>query len=106
MAKYLFQASYTTDGVKGLLKEGGTARRAAVDAMANSLGGSIESYYYAFGDHDLYIIADLADNASAAAIALTVGATGAAKVSTTVLLTSADVDAASQKMPAYRAPGR
>ncbi len=105
MAKYLFQASYTADGVKGLLKEGGSARRTAVEALATSMGGSIESYYYAFGKHDLYVIADVADHASAAAIALTVGASGAANVTTTVLLTTAEVDAAAKKSPTYRAPG-
>jgi len=105
MAKYLFQASYTADGVKGLLKEGGSARRTAVEALATSMGGTIESYYYAFGKHDLYIIADVADHASAAAIALTVGASGAANVTTTVLLTTAEVDAAAKKSPTYRAPG-
>ncbi len=106
MAKYLFQASYSVEGVKGLIKEGGTARRAAVDALASSLGGTIESYYYAFGKHDLYIVADMADNASAAAIALTVGAAGAASVTTTVLLSPADVDAAAKMSPSYRAPGQ
>ena len=105
MAKYLFQASYTADGVKGLLKEGGSARRTAVEALATSMGGSIESYYYAFGKHDLYVIADVADHASAAAIALTVGASGAANVTTTVLLTTAEVDAAAKKSPTYIAPG-
>ena len=105
MAKYLFQASYTADAVKGLLKEGGSARRTAVEALATSMGGSIESYYYAFGKHDLYVIADVADHASAAAIALTVGASGAANVTTTVLLTTAEVDAAAKKSPTYRAPG-
>jgi uncharacterized protein with GYD domain len=106
MAKYLFQASYTADGVKGVLSEGGTARRAAVEEMAASMGGTIESFYYAFGNHDLYIIVDAADHAAAAAIALTVGASGAAKVTTTVLLSPADVDAAVKKSPAYRAPGK
>lgn len=106
MAKYLFQASYTADGVKGVLSEGGTARRAAVEEMAASMGGTIESFYYAFGKHDLYIIVDAADHADAAAIALTVGASGAANVTTTVLLSPADVDAAVKKSPVYRAPGQ
>jgi uncharacterized protein with GYD domain len=105
MAKYLFQANYTQDGVKGLLKEGGTARRAAVEKAIKSLGGSVEAFYYAFGDSDLYIIADAPDHASVAALSLLVAASGVATVKTTVLLAPEEIDEAAKKHPAYRAPG-
>lgn len=106
MPKYLVQANYVGDGIKGLMKEGGTGRRAAVEKLLGSVGGKLESFYYAFGGTDLFIVADLPDNVSAAALSLTVNASGAATSRITVLLTAEDVDAASKKSPSYRAPGR
>jgi len=106
MSKYLFQANYVGEGVKGLLKEGGSSRRAAVEKAAQSMGGKVEGFYYAFGDVDAYIIVDLPDNATAAAVALTVNASGAAVVKTTVLLTPEELDMAAKKTPSYRAPGK
>lgn len=105
MAKYMFIASYTADGVKGLLKEGGTGRRAAIEKLAQSIGGSLESLYYAFGSDDVYVLCDLPDNEAAASVALTVGASGAVALRTIVLLTPEEVDSATKKSPAYRAPG-
>ena len=105
MAKYLIEANYVGDGVKGLLKEGGTSRRAAVDKLMASVGGKVESFYYAFGDRDAYVIVDAPDNVTAAAIALTVAATGAVNIQTRVLMTPEEVDEATKKSPAYRAPG-
>ena len=67
MPKYLFSGSYTTEGIKGLLKEGGSARRDAVKKLIESLGGTIESLYFAFGGDDFFIIADVPDNVKAAA---------------------------------------
>jgi uncharacterized protein with GYD domain len=106
MPKYLVQANYVGEGVKGLLKEGGTSRRAAAEKLIKSLGGTMEAFYYAFGETDAYIIADLPDNASMAAIALTVGASGAVTVKTTVLMTPEEVDVAAKKTPTYRPPGQ
>lgn len=106
MPKYLIEASYTTEGVKGLLKEGGTGRRAAVEKLADSVGGRVEAVYYAFGDTDVYVIVDMPDNASAAAVALTVGASGAVALKTVVLMTPEEVDAATKKSPSYRPPGQ
>jgi uncharacterized protein with GYD domain len=77
MPKYLVSANYAGEGIKGLLKEGGSSRKAAVEKLAGSLGGSVESMYYAFGESDLYVIADMPDNASMAALALVVGSSGA-----------------------------
>ena len=106
MPKYLVQANYVGEGVKGLLKEGGTSQRAAAEKLVKSLGGTLEAFYYAFGETDAYVIADLPDNASMAAIALTVSASGAATVKTTVLMTPEDIDEAAKKTPSYRPPGQ
>ena len=106
MAKYLFEGKYVGEGVKGLLSEGGSRRRTSLEQLAGSLGGNVESLYYAFGDTDIYVIADMPDNASAAALALVAEASGAVAVSTTVLLTPEEVDEAVKKTPTYRPPGQ
>ena len=105
MPKFLIEASYSTDGVKGVQSAGGTSRSEAVAQVAESVGGSLESFYFAFGDSDAYVVVDLPDNESAAAVALTVNATGAATVKTVVLLTPAEVDAAAKRSVDYRPPG-
>ena len=105
MARYLFEAKYTVEGTKGLLHEGGTGRRAAIDKMFRGLGGEIKDIYYAFGDVDVYVIAELPDNVSAAAAALAVNHGGGATVKTVVLMTLDEVDKACHKTVAYRAPG-
>ena len=136
MAKYLGQISYTVEGVKGLLKEGGSKRLEAVEQLTKELsatptstsvhppalmsfcsmealdhlvkgvGGTLEAFYYAFGDYDLIVIMDLPDNASAAALSLAVSAGGASKVKTTVLLTPEEIDLATKKSVHYRPPGQ
>jgi uncharacterized protein with GYD domain len=105
MAKYLIKASYTSDGVKGLLKEGGTGRRAAVDQLVGGLGGKVEAFYYALGDDDALVIVDLPDNTAAAAISLAVNAIGAVQIKTVPLLTAEDVDEAAKQSVDYRPPG-
>jgi uncharacterized protein with GYD domain len=105
MPKYLIEASYTPEGVRGVRSAGGTSRRDAVAAVAESVGGRLESFYFAFGDHDVHTVVDLPDNESAAAVAITVNASGAVKVRTTVLLTPEEVDAAAKRSVDYRAPG-
>ena len=108
MAKYLIEAAYSHEGLKGLLKDGGTGRRAAVEAALKALGGRVESMYFGFGTGDVYVTIDVPDNVSAAAMALAVGATGAlAHYKTTVLLTTDEVDQAAKKAGGvgYRAPG-
>ncbi|HEV3234655.1 MAG TPA: GYD domain-containing protein [Candidatus Dormibacteraeota bacterium] len=106
MPKYMFEFSYSADGLKGLLKEGGTGRRDATTKLAESLGGNVESYCFAFGgSRDGFLIADVPDNASAAAASLIASATGAVRVSTTVLLTAQEVDDAAKKHADYRPPG-
>ncbi len=106
MGKYLFQANYVGDGVKGLLKDGGSKRRAVVEKLFQSLGGSLEAFYYAFGDTDLYIIAEFPNHAAVTAFVLTVTATGTVTVKTTVLLTPEEIDAAGTLQPTFSAPGR
>ena len=106
MAKYLVLGKYSGEGVKGLLKDGGTGRRAAVEKLFSSVGGKVEAFYYAFGDTDLFIIGDVPDNVSAAALSLIVNAAGAATAKVIVLLTPEEIDAAAKKTPSYRPPGK
>lgn len=105
MAKYLLTANYTDTGMRGLLKDGGTKRRAAATAAIEGLGGKIEAFYYGFGDTDAYVIVDAPDHVSVAAACLAIGASGAVTTSTTTLLTPEDVDAAVKKTVDYRPPG-
>ena len=106
MAKYLVQGNYVGGGVQGLLKEGGSGRRAAIEKMAASLGGSVEGFYYAFGGVDVYVVLDMPDNTSMAALALAANASGAVSVTTTVLMTPEEVDAVAKKTADYRPPGK
>lgn len=105
MPKYLVQASYTADGVRGLLKQGGTARADVAKNTVSKLGGTVESYYFAFGEDDVYLVVDLPDNATVAAFSLAIAATGAVRTKTVVLLTPGEVDEASKKHVSYQAPG-
>ena len=106
MPKYLFQASYVGEGVKGLLREGGSKRRDTVAQTIKGMGGTLEGFYYAFGEDDVFAIADLPDNISTAALALLINASGAVKLKTTVLLTPEEIDQATKKSIDYRPPGR
>jgi uncharacterized protein with GYD domain len=106
MPKYLFTGSYTGDGARGVLAEGGTGRRAATEQLVKSLGGAVEAYYFAFGGEDFYLIADLPSNAAAAAASLTASSSGALGTRTVVLLTPEEVDDATKLSPSYRPPGR
>ena len=105
MPKFLIKASYTSEGAKGLLKEGGTSRRAAVVKLIEGAGGKVEAFYYAYGEDDAYIICDLPDATSGLAVSLAVNASGAVRLSTIPLITPEEIDAACKKSVAYRAPG-
>lgn len=105
MPKYLVLASYTTAGARGVLSAGGTSRRDALAKLAEGLGGTLESFYFAFGETDVYVVLDLPDNQSAAAAALAVSAAGVATTEVVVLLTPEDIDVASKRSVDYRAPG-
>jgi uncharacterized protein with GYD domain len=106
MPKYLFIGSYTTDGARGLLKDGGTKRRQLAEQSVQSVGGTLESYYFGFGADDFYLIADLPDHSAAAAVSLTAGGSGALSARTVVLMTPEDIDAAAQHTVPYTAPGQ
>lgn len=103
--KFMIQASYTAEGARGLLKDGGSARRAVVQKMVEGAGGTLESFYYAYGNHDVVAISDMPDTAGALALSLAVNASGAVRLTTTPLITPEEIDAASKKSMTYRAPG-
>jgi uncharacterized protein with GYD domain len=105
MPKYLIEASYTREGVEGVRSAGGSSRRDAVVTAVSSLGGELECFYFGFGDHDAFVIADLPDNQAAAAVALTVNSAGGAVARTTVLLTPEEIDDAAKRSVDYAAPG-
>ena len=105
MPKYLWQASYNSDGVRGVLSDGGTGRREAIEQLVAAAGGQLEAFHFAFGEDDVYVIADLPDTETAAAVALTVNASGLVGLKTTLLLTPEDVDAAAKQSVDYRPPG-
>jgi uncharacterized protein with GYD domain len=106
MPKYLLHVTYTADGVKGLIKDGGTKRAAAARSLVESLGGKLESVYFAFGDTDVIAIADLPDNAAAASASLTISGSGAVHSKVTALLTAEEIDKAVKKSGTYTPPGR
>ena len=105
MPKYMLQASYTHSGAQGLIKDGGSKRLEVIRGAAASVGGAVEAAYWAFGDDDFVGIFELPSNAAAAALSLTVAATGAVGTKTTVLMSAADIDEAVKLHPSYRAPG-
>ena len=106
MPKYMIQASYTGDGTKGVMKEGGTKRRDTVAANVKAAGGTLEAFYFAFGEADAFVIVDLPSNARAAALSMAVNASGAVNLKTHVLLTPEEIDQATKKSVNYRAPGK
>jgi len=105
MAKYLWEVSYRPEGAKGILKDGGTKRRQVVEAAIKAHGGKLGAFYFAFGKNDAYLIADVPDHVSVAAVTLVVNASGTASVRTTVLLTPEEIDQASKKSVTYSPPG-
>lgn len=106
MPKYLLMVSYTAEGAKGLLKDGGAKRRQAAEAALKSVGATMECFYFAFGEHDVYTIVDAPDNAAIAAASITIGSAGAAHLTTVPLLTTDEIDQATKKGATYTPPGR
>jgi len=106
MPKYLIQARYTTQGIQGLVSDSASGRRADVQAAVKALGGKVEAFYFAFGDDDVVLILDLPNSVAAAALSLTISASGAVQVRTTPLLTVEEVDQALEIKTRYRAPGQ
>jgi len=105
MPKFLIKASYTGEGARGLMKDGGTGRRTAVEQMVKSIGGRVEAFYFAYGDTDVYVITELPDASAGLALSLAVNASGAVRLSTTPLITPEEMDAVAKRSVAYRAPG-
>jgi uncharacterized protein with GYD domain len=103
--KYLVEVKYTLEGIKGVKAKGGSARVAAATSAIEELGGKVEAFYFAFGDNDVVLIADMPDNTGAASLGLTVSAAGGAMTKTTVLLTADEMDAAAKRDSSYRPPG-
>ncbi len=106
MGKYLIKASYTSEGAKGVLKEGGTKRKQAAEQAIKSAGGHVDAFYFAFGATDAYVIVDAPDHGAIAATAMAINASGAVHTETVVLLTPEEIDRATQKGATYRAPGQ
>ena len=105
MPKFLIKASYNTDGARGLMKEGGTGRRAVVEKLVQGLGGKVEAFYFAYGETDAYVITDVPDATAGLAVSLAVNASGAVRLTTIPLITPEEIDAATKKVVDYRAPG-
>jgi uncharacterized protein with GYD domain len=105
MPKYLAVASYTAEGIKGLTKAGGVSRRAVVEKLLKSLGGHLEAFYFAFGENDAYLILDVPDNLTAAAISLAVAGAGATKMKTVELLTPEEIDQAIKRHAHHESSG-
>jgi uncharacterized protein with GYD domain len=106
MPKFMVHGSYTAEGLKGLLKDGGTGRRKAVESAVKALGGHVEAFYFAFGDADVVAIIDVPDNITAATLAIGIASTGTAGLKTTVLMTPEEVDQATKKTLSFRAAGQ
>jgi uncharacterized protein with GYD domain len=105
MPKYMVKGSYTAEGAKGLMKEGGSGRRAAVQKALEGLGGKVDAIYYALGEDDVYVICDIPDVTSALALSIAVNAAGAVRLTTIPLVSIEEIDAAAKKTVGYRAPG-
>ena len=106
MPKFMICGTYNTDGLKGVLADGGSGRVDAVRKMAESVGGHLDAFYFSFGDQDTFVICDLPDHQAAAAVALAIGAGGGATTKTMALLTPEEVDRVTKVKVDYRAPGR
>ena len=105
MPKYLFAATLTQSGVQGVMKEGGTSRREALRKAVESVGGTLEAFYFAFGETDVYLIVDVPDAAAAVALSMSTSASGAVGVKTIALVTPEEVDEAKTRTVEYRPPG-
>ena len=105
MPKYLIQADFTTDGVKGILKDGGNKRKTAVKILMKELGGNLEGFYYSFGESDVVAIVDVPDNVTVAALSMAIAASGRLTLKTTPLLDPAEIDQATEKIVKFSPPG-
>ncbi|MDP8904704.1 MAG: GYD domain-containing protein [Chloroflexota bacterium] len=105
MPKYLFIGQYTAEGARGVMKDGGSRRREVAAQLTESVGGTLEAFYFAFGPDDFFVLVDLPDNAAAVAASMNVAAAGAVNLRTVVLLTPEEMDRATQQQAQYTPPG-
>ena len=105
MARFMFKVAYSKEGMQGVMREGAVSRRTFIEKMAAEMGGSITSFDFAFGETDVYVISEMPDQITAAAVATAVAASGAGSIETVVLLSAEDIDQAIAKNVPYRAPG-
>ena len=105
MAKFLVQANYTAEGLRGLLRDKPSGRRDTVSGMLQAAGCKLDSMYFGLGGTDVFLVCDCPDNATAAAISLAASASGAVRTTTTPLFTVEEADLILQKGVNYRAPG-
>ncbi|MGK0274244.1 MAG: hypothetical protein ACI9N0_000618 [Ilumatobacter sp.] len=105
--KFLWTAEYSETGAAGAIKDGGTGRKAAIEGLVGSVGGSLEACYFSGDDAGVVLIVDLPDQAAATAALFTIQASGAIGPTpvVTTLLTPAELDAAMKLSPAYTPPG-
>jgi uncharacterized protein with GYD domain len=104
MPKYLVESSYTAEGMSGLKSEGGSACVSATKALIEKLGGTLECFYFALGDTDAFIVADLPDNATVAAVQMAVNGSGTISSRTVVLLTPSEIDEAAKRDVPFHSP--
>lgn len=105
MAKYLIKAAYNAEGTRGLLKKGGTNRKKAIEEMLKGVGGKLDFFYYAFGEHDVYAVCSLPDAATAASVMLSIKASGLVSITAETLLEPGEIDKAKDIAVKYRTPG-
>ncbi|HJT88629.1 MAG TPA: GYD domain-containing protein [Bryobacteraceae bacterium] len=106
MPKFLIEASYSPEGLRGLAKDKASGREAAVKEALSGIGGKLDSIYYALGETDVFVVCDCPDHVSAAALGLAVSASGLVRTKTIPLLTIAEVDRALGMHSGYREPGK
>jgi uncharacterized protein with GYD domain len=106
MSKYMLMASLKPEAVQGIMKEGGVGRKNYIENFIKEAGGTLESFYYAFGETDVFVVADMPDVPTVTAFAMAVNSSGLVSVKTIPLITPEEVDAATKKRIKYRAPGK
>lgn len=105
MQKYLFYGNYTPEGYRGIMKEGGSIRIDVSKCALESVGGSLESFYYSNGEQDFYIIVNLPDHVVSTAVTLIGNASGTFRIKAVPLLTPEEMDEAVKLQVDFRAPG-
>lgn len=105
MPKFMAKARYNADGARALMKEGGSSRVAAVTKAARAIGGKVESFYFAYGGDDAFVIVDVPNEAAGLALSLAVNASATVTLEMVPLITPKQMDDAAKVTVKYRAPG-